>query len=66
MYSQNKRKMCHCSSEELDDSDYTYTEERSLSTGSVEKWTRFSDGTSKLHGGPMCDDMYFDEYGEEC
>lgn len=66
MYRSSKEKMCYIPIEKLDDSDYrTYTE-RSMSTGSKEKWTRFSDGTSIYHGGAMAEDTYYDEHGEEC
>lgn len=39
--------------------------ERGIS-GSYEKITIFSDGSSIRHGSGPCGDMYYDENGEEC
>ena len=66
MYPSNERKMCHIPREELDRGDYRIRSERSISTGSEEKWTHFKDGSSTWHGGMGGPDMHFDEDGEEC
>jgi hypothetical protein len=66
MYPSNQRRMCNTPREELHESDYTTRIERSPSTGSKERITRFKDGSSIWHGGMGGPDMHFDEYGEEC
>lgn len=58
--------MCYIPIEQLDEKDYMTIEERSMSTGSLERFTRFRDGTTIRHCGAMCGDIYYDEYGEEC
>lgn len=65
MYPNRDRKMCHTPREELDRGDYNTRTERSMSTGSEERWTRFKDGTSTWHNC-MGEDLHYDEYGEEC
>lgn len=57
--------MCNAPRAELDERDYTTSIERSLSTGSKERVTRFKDGSSIWHSC-MSDDMHYDEHGEEC
>jgi hypothetical protein len=65
MYPSNQRQMCNAPRAELDERDYTTSIERSLSTGSKERVTRFKDGSSIWHSC-MSDDMHYDEHGEEC
>jgi len=65
MYPSNQRQMCNTPREELGERDYTTRTERSPSTGSKERVTRFKDGSSIWHSC-MGEDLHYDEFGEEC
>jgi hypothetical protein len=65
MYRERKP-MCNEAEENIHPRDRRTVTKISPSTGSKEKMTYFSDGSSIRHCGGPCGPMHYDENGEEC